>query len=1633
MRNRAVAFWGKGFRGVLSLLIAGPLLGVAAQCHAQVSPTDEYSKLIESAQHIGAMGAHPFGENVDLYTGALSFEVTDISVPGIGPALTLGRVLHTAEDSADAEDAITGMGGFWRPFGDWDLDIPRIETNAAWQLNVLGWLVGASSKNRCTGFSKPPPVQSTSPPDMDWAAVRWWYGYHLIVPGHGSQDLLDGGNPPAHQPSSGSYPIVTKQDWMIGCGVTASDGGEGFVALAPDGTRYTFAHLVYRPMPWMERPYGSSGNAIGGVHPMMNDADYLARYAAAMYVTQVQDRLGNTLTYNWNGNNLGSIIASDGRELDFSYNSGTSLIHSVTVKAAGGASARIWTYTYGGSSSMPTLTSVQLPDGSTWTYQIGNLESATLNTVGGSCTQNTLPTLQSGAVSGSMVAPSGLAATFTITPTLHGRSYVPKACWSPYSGSTTTYANIPNAYYQFSLTKEVLSGPGIPAQTWTWSYSAPNQSWTSDACASGNSCPSTVYMDVSNPLGQVVRYTFSNRFDASESLLQRTDHYSGAAGSTILRSETNTYANPTGGPWPGSYGSNLQARTNFAQTGELSPLAKHVTSQDGATFTTSVNSFDAYARATSKTESSSLGYSKTDTTSYYNDANLWVLGLVTQTTTNGIVTSQTSYDSLDRPINEYAFGKLVSTKTWNGDGTLASITDGNSHTTTFSNWYRSLPGKVTFADGTSQSAAVNGNGWITSVTDENGFATSYGYDAMGRLASITYPSGDDVAWNQTLLSFAPVAGSEYGIPAGHWKQTVHTGNGYAVTYLDAMWRPLVSERYDSGDKPATLSQTVTRYDASGRTVFTSYPANNVSSYATANTGTHTSYDALNRVTQVQQDSELGLLTTTTQYLVGFQTKVTDPRGYATTTSYQAWGEPATEYPVGVTAPEGQLTVIMRDAFGKPLSITRTGTAQGSPQITRYYVYDGYQQLCKRIDPESGASAFGYDNAGNVLWSASGLNLLGTTTCDASAAYGSGRRVDRTWDARDRLATLSFPDGNGNQTWTYMPDGLPAQIATANAGNTITNNYFYDKRRLMTREQLLGPIDRQGTNAGNFVWSNNYGHDANGSLSSSYNPKGMTIDYAPNALGQPTRAGYYATGASYYPDGALKQFTYGNGIVHTMAENTRGLPARLTDSGAQGQPAPQDAIYTYDASGNVSAIDDVTATNFDRSMTYDGLDRMAGVYSGLLGGQYNLGYGVWDNPTLSQHIGGSTSTYSYDSHNRLAAINNTARGTIPYTWDVQGNLVSGGGHSYQFDYGNRLRQVPGSESYMYDAYGRRVEQVGVTLPTIFRQYTYTGQLGFESDERNGAMRAYVYLGSHLVAIQDYTHNSVAYPITDALGSMIAQADATARVDHFNIYHIWGSLQAGSLSDGPGYAGQVHDTNTGLSYAQQRYYDPTIPGFLSIDPVGVDTATGGNFNRYWYASDNPYRFTDPAGTCDGAANESKSCDPNNVSPLLLPEEGPNIFEVTGQAIATDIAYVQGLVTGNQALMNEAASGFQESVGTKAAVAAIFALGTSGEGGEGGVGYRSFPAFKRAAGPAGEGMEWHHVVGQTTSNIERFGQEAIHNTNNLVRLDVATHRQINAFYATKPLGSDMTVRQLLSTQSFEEQYNFGQQIVQDFGGGK
>ncbi|WP_205956747.1 RHS repeat domain-containing protein [Pseudoxanthomonas winnipegensis] len=726
-------------------------------------------------------------------------------------------------------------------------------------------------------------------------------------------------------------------------------------------------------------------------------------------------------------------------------------------------------------------------------------------------------------------------------------------------------------------------------------------------------------------------------------------------------------------------------------------------------------------------------YSRTQNIEYHDNLSKWVLGQQARIQINGVTVEESTYDENAQVVALKAFGKLQQTMTYHSDGTLASVKDGNNNTTVFSNWKRGVPQTTGFADGSGMSAQVDDSGWITAVVDQMGSRTCYGYDAMGRISSITYPSEsvggtcDTSKWYATNSSFVPVGGDEFGLPAGHWRQSTTTGNAVKISYYDALWRPVVVQQYDAGNQAATTSLQRFTYDHEGRVTFASYPGTSLSS-----TGTWTNYDALGRVTSVGQDTELdpSLQLTTTSYLSGGRVQVTNPRGQSTITSYMAYDQPTTEWPVKIESPESTVTEIARDIFGKPTAITRRN-ADGSQSVTRQYVYAWDQSLCKSIEPEAGATVYFNDDAGNLLWSAGGLNLFSAVDCNFSEAQSSGRVVSRAYDARNRLKSLSFPDGNGNQAWTYWPDGKVKQVTTSNGGVATYNSFTYNKRRLLVGESQ-GQADGE-------TWAIGYGYDANGALATHRYPSGQVVDYAPNALGQPTRVGTYATAVSYYPNGAIKQFTYGNGIVHTMSQNARQLPSISQD--AYGGNAVLSDGYNYDANGNVVAISDGASGRNQRgkrNMSYDGLDRLTVATSPMFD-TASYGYDALDNLT---HVvaSGRDHYYCYDAYWRLTNVRTGgcgASGTsvIGLAYDPQGNLSNKNGQGFVFDYGNRLREATGKERYRYDAFGRRTLSTH-NLGTIGSMYDQAGVLRYQKNRREAKTIEYMMLGGSLVAEVDW---------------------------------------------------------------------------------------------------------------------------------------------------------------------------------------------------------------------------------------------------------------------------------------------------------
>ncbi|MDQ3268747.1 MAG: hypothetical protein M3Q11_00880, partial [Pseudomonadota bacterium] len=1399
---------------------------------------EEYAKRIRATEQVSPLADDAFGDRVNLFNGTVSFSATDISLPG-NSALPVELVR-----TYDTQDVSSG-----RPLGEWDLDLPRLSgvhpANGGW-----------APAQRCSTVAPPPDIQAGQ---YLFLASDYWSGNRLQTRNGGGDLLAITGDPKLVKPTTGaSFKWTTRDGWFVSCLSSLQSGhaGEGFLAVAPDGTRYYFDWMVLRVHPWITKK-----------DPSRLETGVLDRRSVRLYATRVEDRFGNWVKYEWTGDRLNRIHANDGREITLAYESTSGRLLSAT------AAGRTWTYE---SDSGFGLSSVVNPDGSRWRYsgagpglpnrveyeidREGPVTGGFIRDDENYCWPTNRLLQQTAAFT--ITHPAGASAQFTFSPLRHGRTNVRFRCLSGTDDDWRT------DYNDHSLTHEVMSlmskrvtGQSLPESLQTYQYSgleagyAPVNAET-DAVTGATPPPHYKYVTVHRPDGSALIHRFGKDYALNEGQLLRVDVLDAAG--RLLRTTVNTYitdAEAAASAFPASVGTSfvwsgdpLEASLRplrvasivdrgvaegtsatascetceppppdcSPETGVCTEPQGEVETSDGTiastvpptSFTRDIRTFDALARPTNVVRSSSLGYTATDSHAYHDDLGRWVIGQAKRSITNGIETSRTEFDSLSRPSTTYNFGKRQSIIGYHPDGTLASVTDGRNLTTRLSNWSRGLPQLIEHPDGTRQSAVVDHRGWITSVTDENGYRTCYAYDSMGRATTVTHPSEtalgvcDASAWKPTYQSFAPLNAPEWDVQQGLWKQTIVTGDAYRQVYFDALWRPILTREFDGTKVTATQRFTRRSFDESGREAFVSYPGSTHDQTA----GTWTLYDALGRVTSVSQDSELGLLTTRTEYLPGFQTRTTNPRGFATTTTtYQAYDQPSYDFPRGINHPEGAFTEIFRDVFGKPTQLKRRN-ADGSIVATRQYVYNPRQELCKTIEPETASTVFGYDGAGNLQWSAAGFDYQNPNNCESTTPRGTPRAIERTYDARNRLATMTMSDGNGSQEWTYAADGLPTKIVTYNDGGTTSavNTYQYNRRRLMTADKF--------EHTGWYSWSIGSAYDANGNLSRHTYPSGQNVDYAPNALGQPTQAGTYATGVGYHPNGALKQFTYGNGLVHTMTQNARQLPHVVTDGG--------NALahtYVYDANGNPLQIWDGAQSLGDRLLVYDGLDRLTRAQSKMFGGDHahHFTYDALDN-LKSWKLAGvkDYAKYVYDGSNRLTNImnsNSPAQSIVGLGYDVQGNLADKSGHGYKFDFGNRLRTVSRAgttvESYRYDGHGRRIQNINASTGTLISTYSADGKLMYHRDVRSGknSRTDYVYLAGSQVASREHDLATgaikVKYQHTDALGSPVAVSDATGAVIERTNYEPYGAA-IGKTVDGVGYTGHVMDAATGLTYMQQR---------------------------------------------------------------------------------------------------------------------------------------------------------------------------------------------------------------------------------------
>src|SRR3546814_523276 len=186
-----------------------------------------------------------------------------------------------------------------------------------------------------------------------------------------------------------------------------------------------------------------------------------------------------------------------------------------------------------------------------------------------------------------------------------------------------------------------------PGGTIMWPVCYP---WSSSCLAPdclSDDCAESAKATIPGPGGDWVRYTYGNSYNYNEGKLLKVER--GSDESHILRIEAKRYdLSLVDQAYPATAGGSARGPHEGFASAYTRPLIGTTVSQQGEAFEWNVTTgcpigshcFDEFARPLEVVKSSTLGYSKTDTTEYYDDYSLWVLGQVARTTTDGIQTSR---------------------------------------------------------------------------------------------------------------------------------------------------------------------------------------------------------------------------------------------------------------------------------------------------------------------------------------------------------------------------------------------------------------------------------------------------------------------------------------------------------------------------------------------------------------------------------------------------------------------------------------------------------------------------------------------------------------------------------------------------------------------------------------------------------------------------------------------------------------------------------------------------------------------------------------------------------------------------------------------------------------------------------
>jgi RHS repeat-associated protein len=730
------------------------------------------------------------------------------------------------------------------------------------------------------------------------------------------------------------------------------------------------------------------------------------------------------------------------------------------------------------------------------------------------------------------------------------------------------------------------------------------------------------------------------------------------------------------------------------------------------------------------------------------------------------------------------------------------------------------------------------------TTDTAGQVTTYTYDAEGRIETVTTPPRAGITEQRTTTyTYDPANGNV---------QSVTGPGGVATSYT-----------YDSDGRLRTTTDsdayTLTYdYDALDRQTKTTYPDG---------TFEETVYD---RLSPIRSRDRLGRWTHTFYDALRRVVSTRDPEGRMTRQEWSTSGDME-----GLIDPNGNPTRWEKDLQGRTLREVR---ANGSAKELTYEAKSGRLQKVKDAKGQETHSTYSLDDT-----------LLLTTYVNAEhpTPNVSWSYTDPATSAPDPYGRVrGMTDGTGTTTYAFHPiTGTPSpgagQIASIDGpypNDTIT--YAYDElgrvvSRTMNGATTTWAYDQQGrlTTIGDPIGGFAYSYSGNsGRVASVTYPNGQTSSYTYFPVVQDLRLQEIH---HKRPDAStLNRFTYtydtaGNILTWTQqtASNSPNAYDFRFDRADQLRSAtyrttgvPPTVLkryrYAYDQAGNRTAeqIDDaVTAA------TYDSMNRLVSQHPGGV-----LSFeGTLSEPATVTVSGSAASSMSANTFAGSAPVSsgtaqvavqatdasgnvrtntyevNQAGATRALGYDANGNIISDGTKTYEWDAENRLLAVKDGAntlaSFTYDGTRRRAtKSAGGTTTT----YVYEQEQFLEERPSTGPAKRYSYgLGIDRPLAQIAGGTST-YNVADHLGSVVSTTSVAGASLLSRQYDPWGGQLAGASTSGYAFTGREWEPELGLYYYRSRYYDPSHARFLSEDLEY-------HHNLYAYVQANPVKWIDPAG--------------------------------------------------------------------------------------------------------------------------------------------------------------------------------------------